>query len=82
MPFGTARRLAIEAEEKLLLSWLAIGDALAAIILSLVDLSYESKIEAAPSRCDEEEISKSKRLEIACADVAWQKIGFVRCCGS
>lgn len=32
IPLGTARRLAIEVEDKLLLSWLAIGDALAAIV--------------------------------------------------
>ena len=32
MPLGTARRLALVAEEKLNLSWLAIGDAVVAII--------------------------------------------------
>lgn len=31
IPLGTARRLANKGEDKLLLSWLAIGDALAAI---------------------------------------------------
>lgn len=36
MPFGTARRREREAEEKLLLSWLAIGDALVAIALFLL----------------------------------------------
>lgn len=32
MPLGTARRLTLVAEQKLNLSWLAIGDAVVAII--------------------------------------------------
>lgn len=40
MPLGTAIRLALVAEEKLLLSWLAIGDAVVPIIVKCCG-SYE-----------------------------------------